>query len=179
MLLLLVFLVHLVILPALASQVVYGSSSGQPNSSIYSTAQMIPGFSTVPQSLDLIPEEMDSTSAQFLSLINKDAREAEIQGVIAEVPEIILKCVSRDEAALAWHRRTSPSEFIVPFDQYMESIKANHYIGMRFKMIFEGEEVEHSFTGTIVGIEDVDPVRWIGSKWRCLKVVFSKIPLIL
>eukprot|EP00268_Persea_americana_P065693 TRINITY_DN881_c0_g1_i5.p1 TRINITY_DN881_c0_g1~~TRINITY_DN881_c0_g1_i5.p1 ORF type:complete len:142 (+),score=30.13 TRINITY_DN881_c0_g1_i5:877-1302(+) len=28
---------------------------------------MIPGFSTVPQSLDLIPEEMDSASAQFLS----------------------------------------------------------------------------------------------------------------
>ncbi|XXG66487.1 hypothetical protein AAC387_Pa06g0046 [Persea americana] len=169
---------------------VYGSSSGQPNSSIYSTAQMIPGFSTVPQSLDLIPEEMDSASAQFLSaatthvggtdaviqhsaevssatpfpstaaaldvhvmentplmkdsgavvqtlpatsaserlgsgisdpslttgdaldkyqivsqrlesLITKDAREAEIQGVIAEVPEMILKCVSRDEAALA------------------------------------------------------------------------------
>ncbi|XXG69266.1 hypothetical protein AAC387_Pa06g2181 [Persea americana] len=38
--------------------------------------------------------------------------------------------------------KMSPSEFIVPFDQYMESIKANHYIGMRFKMIFEGEEAE-------------------------------------
>lgn len=36
--------------------------------------------------------------------------------------------------------RTSPSEFIVPFDQYMESVKANHSIGMRFKMRFEGEE---------------------------------------
>ncbi|XXG53738.1 hypothetical protein AAC387_Pa03g1790 [Persea americana] len=47
-------------------------------------------------------------------------------------------------------------------------------------MIFEGEEVEHSFTGTIVGIEDVDPMRWIGSKWRCLKVQWdgtSSVPL--
>ncbi|KAJ8627533.1 hypothetical protein MRB53_020840 [Persea americana] len=40
-------------------------------------------------------------STRFLeSLITKDAREAEIQGAIAEVPEMILKCVSRDEADL-------------------------------------------------------------------------------
>ncbi|XXG89149.1 hypothetical protein AAC387_Pa12g1223 [Persea americana] len=76
--------------------------------------------------------------------------------------------------------KTSPSEIIVPFDQYMESIKANHYIGMRVKMIFEGEEAEQSFTGTIVDIEDVDHRRWIGSKWRCLKVRWdgtSSVPL--
>lgn len=36
--------------------------------------------------------------------------------------------------------RTSPSEFIVPFDRYMESVKNNYTIGMRFKMRFEGEE---------------------------------------
>jgi hypothetical protein len=36
--------------------------------------------------------------------------------------------------------RTSPAEFIVPYDQYMESIKNNYSIGMRFKMRFEGEE---------------------------------------
>lgn len=36
--------------------------------------------------------------------------------------------------------RTSPAEFIVPFDQYMESVKNNYSIGMRFKMRFEGEE---------------------------------------
>ncbi|KAJ6835455.1 CCR4-NOT transcription complex subunit 1 [Iris pallida] len=35
------------------------------------------------------------------NLIAKDARETEIQGVIAEVPDIILRCLSRDEAGLA------------------------------------------------------------------------------
>ncbi|CAK7347840.1 unnamed protein product [Dovyalis caffra] len=35
------------------------------------------------------------------TLVTSDSREAEIQGVVAEVPEIILRCVSRDEAALA------------------------------------------------------------------------------
>ncbi|XP_077229471.1 auxin response factor 2B-like isoform X1 [Tasmannia lanceolata] len=67
--------------------------------------------------------------------------------------------------------RTSPSEFIVPFDQYMESVKNNHFIGMRFKMRFEGEEApEQRFTGTIVGIGDVDSNQWPGSKWSSLKV---------
>ncbi|PON57727.1 CCR4-NOT transcription complex subunit [Trema orientale] len=40
-------------------------------------------------------------SQKLEALVINDAREAEIQGVVAEVPEIILRCVSRDEAALA------------------------------------------------------------------------------
>nr|AAP06759.1 auxin response factor-like protein [Mangifera indica] len=86
--------------------------------------------------------------------------------------------------ATAWHAvstgtmftvyykpRISPAEFIVPFDQYMESVKSNYSIGMGFEMRFEGEEApEQRYTGTIVGIEDADPQRWPDSKWRCLKV---------
>nr|AKH61013.1 auxin response factor 2-like protein [Lupinus luteus] len=86
--------------------------------------------------------------------------------------------------ATAWHAvstgtmftvyykpRTSPTEFIVPYDQYMESLQINYTIGMRFKMRFEGEEApEQRFTGTIVGIEDADPKKWPDSKWRSLKV---------
>ncbi|XP_060964127.1 uncharacterized protein LOC133033427 isoform X2 [Cannabis sativa] len=40
-------------------------------------------------------------SQKLESLITNEAREAEIQGIVTEVPEIILRCVSRDEAALA------------------------------------------------------------------------------
>ncbi|KAK9113348.1 hypothetical protein Syun_020145 [Stephania yunnanensis] len=66
---------------------------------------------------------------------------------------------------------TSPAEFLVPFEQYMESVKKNYSIGMRFKMRFEGEEApEQRFTGTVVGIGDADQDRWPQSKWRCLKV---------
>ncbi|KAJ6825749.1 auxin response factor 2-like isoform X1 [Iris pallida] len=86
--------------------------------------------------------------------------------------------------ATAWHAvntgtmftvyykpRMSPSEFIVPYNQYMEALKGNHSIGMRFTMRFEGEEApEQRFTGTIVGMGDSDANRWPGSKWRCLKV---------
>ncbi|MCL7031241.1 hypothetical protein MKW94_001605 [Papaver nudicaule] len=91
--------------------------------------------------------------------------------------------------ATAWHAvstgtmftvyykpRTSPAEFIVPFDQYMESVKNNHSIGMRFKMRFEGEEApEQRFTGTIVGNGESDPNRWPSSKWRSLKELLVRV----
>ncbi|GMI76666.1 ORESARA 14, ARF1-BINDING PROTEIN, auxin response factor 2, HLS1 SUPPRESSOR [Hibiscus trionum] len=104
----------------------------------------------------------------------------------ANVPSSVISSHSMHLGVLAtaWHAyttrtiftvyykpRTSPAEFIVPFDQYMESMKNNYSIGMRFKMRFEGEEApEQRFTGTIVGIEDADPKKWKDSKWRYLKV---------
>ncbi|CAM0873668.1 unnamed protein product [Alopecurus aequalis] len=86
--------------------------------------------------------------------------------------------------ATAWHAvntgtmftvyykpRTSPAEFVVPQDRYMESLKCNYSIGMRFKMRFEGEEApEQRFTGTVVGMDDSDPAGWAESQWRSLKV---------
>ncbi|KAK1259240.1 Auxin response factor 23 [Acorus gramineus] len=104
----------------------------------------------------------------------------------ANVPSSVISSHSMHLGVLAtaWHAvstgtmftvyykpRTSPSEFIVPFDQCMESLKSNYSIGMRFKMRFEGEEApEQRFTGTIVGIGDIDPKTWSGSTWRNLKV---------
>ncbi|KAH9621637.1 hypothetical protein KSS87_004074 [Heliosperma pusillum] len=86
--------------------------------------------------------------------------------------------------ATAWHAistgtmftvyykpRTSPAQFIVPYDQYTECVKTQYSIGMRFKMRFEGEESpEQRFTGTVVGIADADAKRWPESNWRSLKV---------
>ncbi|PUZ47918.1 hypothetical protein GQ55_7G204500 [Panicum hallii var. hallii] len=56
--------------------------------------------------------------------------------------------------ATAWHAINTKSmftayynpnlgrapQFIIPYDQYMESLKNNYSIGMRFRMRFEGEE---------------------------------------
>ncbi|KAL5999839.1 hypothetical protein ACLOJK_038126 [Asimina triloba] len=61
-------------------------------------------------------QEMHWTSIQLVAqkldaLIAKDARDMEIQGVIAEVPEIILRCVNRDEAALAVAQKVFKSLF--------------------------------------------------------------------
>lgn len=45
---------------------VYGSTSRQLNQDIYSSGQEGQGFSAVPQPMDLISEEMDCGSQQFL-----------------------------------------------------------------------------------------------------------------
>ncbi|KAJ0795023.1 putative transcription factor ARF family [Helianthus annuus] len=104
----------------------------------------------------------------------------------ANVPSSVISSHSMHLGVLAtaWHAvqtgtiftvyykpRTSPAEFIIPYDRYMESMKNNYSIGMRFKMKFEGEEApEQRFTGTVVGIEESDPKTWPDSKWGCLKV---------
>eukprot|EP00258_Populus_trichocarpa_P037953 XP_024453972.1 auxin response factor 2 isoform X1 [Populus trichocarpa] len=86
--------------------------------------------------------------------------------------------------ATAWHAvstgsmftvyykpRTSPAEFIIPVDKYMESVKINYAIGMRFKMRFEADDApEQRFSGTVIGVEEADPKKWPRSNWRCLKV---------
>ncbi|KAJ1286925.1 hypothetical protein BS78_03G390100 [Paspalum vaginatum] len=104
---------------------------------------------------------------------------------LSNVPSSVISSHSMHLGVLAtaWHAintksmftvyykpRTSPSEFIIPYDQYMESVKNNYSIGMRFRMRFEGEEApEQRFTGTIVGCENLDPL-WPESCWRYLKV---------
>ncbi|XAR63221.1 hypothetical protein NMG60_11023087 [Bertholletia excelsa] len=46
-------------------------------------------------------EKYHIISEKLENLINQDAKDADIQGIVNEVPGIILRCVSRDEAALA------------------------------------------------------------------------------
>ncbi|XP_068669588.1 uncharacterized protein [Aristolochia californica] len=55
---------------------------------LLSTGEALDKYQTVAQKLEAL-------------ITTKDARDADIQGVIAEVPDILLRCVSRDEAALA------------------------------------------------------------------------------
>uniref|UniRef100_A0A0A9GNR2 BED-type domain-containing protein n=1 Tax=Arundo donax TaxID=35708 RepID=A0A0A9GNR2_ARUDO len=46
-------------------------------------------------------ERYQQVAQKLESLIAKDGKDVEIQSIIAEVPDILLRCVSRDEAALA------------------------------------------------------------------------------
>ncbi|XP_050236807.1 auxin response factor 2B-like isoform X2 [Mercurialis annua] len=73
-----------------------------------------------------------------------------------------------------FHPWTSPTEFIIPLDQYLESAEIDYSVGTRFRMLFEGEECSEqridSFEGSIISSEDVDQFRWPNSEWRSLKV---------
>ncbi|XP_059076943.1 auxin response factor 1-like [Cryptomeria japonica] len=45
----------------------------------------------------------------------------------------------RTKFSVYYKPRNSPSEFIIPYDQYMEAMNSNFLVGMRFRMRIEGE----------------------------------------
>ncbi|KAL4204717.1 hypothetical protein AMTRI_Chr01g111260 [Amborella trichopoda] len=72
---------------------------------------------------------------------------------------------------VSYNPRASPAEFIVPYWKYYKNFNQQFSLGMRFKMKIETEDAaERRCTGLISGVGDIDPVRWPGSKWRCLMV---------
>ncbi|KAK4782811.1 hypothetical protein SAY86_007185 [Trapa natans] len=72
--------------------------------------------------------------------------------------------------------RSTTSEFIIPYRKFFKSLDCSFTPGMRFKMRFEGEDAsEQRHSGFITGINDVDPIRWPGSKWRCLLVKWDNM----
>uniref|UniRef100_A0A5B6ZXB6 Auxin response factor n=2 Tax=Davidia involucrata TaxID=16924 RepID=A0A5B6ZXB6_DAVIN len=80
---------------------------------------------------------------------------------------------------ICYNPRASSSEFIIPFRKFSRSLTHSFFVGMRFKMRFETEDAaERRYTGLVTGISDMDPVRWPGSKWRCLLVRWDDIEAI-
>ncbi|KAK8992388.1 hypothetical protein V6N11_048472 [Hibiscus sabdariffa] len=100
----------------------------------------------------------------FPSLCSKQLNCSTFADVVHAVP---MKSVF----SIYYNPRASSSEFIVPVRKFWKSVDHSFSVGMRFKMRFETEDAaERRYTGLVTGISDFDPVRWPGSKWRCLLV---------
>ncbi|CAL9151066.1 unnamed protein product, partial [Musa hybrid cultivar] len=75
-----------------------------------------------------------------------------------------------------YNPRVSSSEFIIPYRKFVKSLSNSISVGMRFKLLYEGDDAtDRRSTGLITGISDMDPVRWPGSKWRCLLVNWDDV----
>ncbi|XP_039070680.1 auxin response factor 3-like isoform X2 [Hibiscus syriacus] len=81
----------------------------------------------------------------------------------------------RSVFSICYNPRASSSDFVIPVHKFLNSLDFSFSIGMRFKMRFEGEDAERRHSGVVTRISDVDPVRWPGSKWRCLLVRWDDI----
>ncbi|CAO2842897.1 unnamed protein product [Amaranthus hypochondriacus] len=78
--------------------------------------------------------------------------------------------------SVCYNPRASSSEFVVPFRRFMKSLDTSFSVGMRFKMRFETEDAgERRYTGVVTGMAELDPMRWPGSKWRCLMVRWDDV----
>ncbi|CAA2970149.1 auxin response factor 19-like [Olea europaea subsp. europaea] len=71
-----------------------------------------------------------------------------------------------------YNPRASPSEFVIPLAKYYKAVCSNQIsIGLRFRMMFETEDSgTRRYMGTIIGVGDLDPLRWKNSQWRNLQV---------
>ncbi|GAU39545.1 hypothetical protein TSUD_37980 [Trifolium subterraneum] len=70
----------------------------------------------------------------------------------------------------------TPFEFMIPLKTYVDSIERDYFIGMRVHKLLSAVEQSGRRYGTIVGNEDIDPIRWPGSEWRCIKVKWDSTP---
>ncbi|TYH67195.1 hypothetical protein ES332_D06G171600v1 [Gossypium tomentosum] len=78
--------------------------------------------------------------------------------------------------SIYYNPRASSSDFVIPVHKFWKCLDPSFSIGMRFKMQFEAEDAaERRHSGVITGISDINPVRWPGSKWRCLMVRWDDI----
>lgn len=90
--------------------------------------------------------------------------------------DVVNALSKRSAFSVCYNPRVSSSEFIIPVNKFLKSLGCSYSAGMRFRMRFETEDAaERRFTGLIAGISDADPVRWPGSKWKCLLVRWDDI----
>ncbi|KAK6115761.1 hypothetical protein DH2020_008030 [Rehmannia glutinosa] len=83
---------------------------------------------------------------------------------------------NRTPFTIFYNPRACPSEFVIPFAKFRKAVYGTQLsIGMRFGIMFETEESsKRRYMGTVIGISDVDPLRWPNSKWRSLQVEWDE-----
>ncbi|KAH7523533.1 hypothetical protein FEM48_Zijuj06G0021400 [Ziziphus jujuba var. spinosa] len=83
---------------------------------------------------------------------------------------------NRSPFTIFYNPRACPSEFVIPLARHRKAVYGTQLsVGMRFGMMFETEESgKRRYMGTIIGISDLDPLRWPGSKWRNLQVEWDE-----
>ncbi|XP_061968557.1 auxin response factor 5-like isoform X2 [Populus nigra] len=83
---------------------------------------------------------------------------------------------NRSPFTIFYNPRACPSDFVIPLIKFRKTVFGTQVsVGMRFGMMFETEESgKRRYMGTIVGISDLDPLRWPGSKWRNLQVEWDE-----
>nr|GMD06819.1 auxin response factor 3 [Ipomoea batatas] len=90
---------------------------------------------------------------------------------VSGILDVVNAISTRGIFNVCYNPRDSLSKFVVPYRKFSRSLLHSFAPGVRFKLHFETEDAaERRYTGLVIGVGDVDPVRWPGSKWRSLLV---------
>uniref|UniRef100_A0A0A9CRD8 Auxin response factor n=1 Tax=Arundo donax TaxID=35708 RepID=A0A0A9CRD8_ARUDO len=71
---------------------------------------------------------------------------------------------------ISYNPRATASEYIIPYRKFIKSLNHSVCIGTRINFQCENEDVNERRSGMVIGISEVDPMKWPGSKWRSLLV---------
>ncbi|TVU35080.1 hypothetical protein EJB05_16949 [Eragrostis curvula] len=71
---------------------------------------------------------------------------------------------------ISYNPRATGSEYIIPYQKFLKSLNHPVCTGTRINFQCENEDVNERRSGMIVGISEVDSMKWPGSKWRSLLV---------
>ncbi|KAK8453676.1 hypothetical protein SEVIR_5G324700v4 [Setaria viridis] len=71
---------------------------------------------------------------------------------------------------ISYNPRATASEYIIPYRKFIKSLNRPVCIGARINFQCHNEDVSERRSGMVVGISEVDSVKWPGSKWRSLLV---------
>nr|CAB3474282.1 unnamed protein product [Digitaria exilis] len=66
--------------------------------------------------------------------------------------------------------RATASEYVIPYQKFLKSLNHSVCIGAKINFQCQNEDVSERRSGMVVGISEVDSIKWPGSKWRSLLV---------
>ncbi|KAK3161968.1 hypothetical protein QOZ80_1BG0083660 [Eleusine coracana subsp. coracana] len=76
----------------------------------------------------------------------------------------------RSVFSISYNPRATCSEYIIPYQKFLKSLNHPVCTGTRINFQCENEDVNERRSGMIVGICEVDSMKWPGSKWKSLLV---------
>ncbi|KAF8663725.1 hypothetical protein HU200_055047 [Digitaria exilis] len=71
---------------------------------------------------------------------------------------------------ISYNPRASASEYVIPYQKFLKSLNHSVCIGANINFQCQNEDVSERRSGMVVGISEVDSIKWPGSKWRSLLV---------
>ncbi|XP_078173490.1 transcriptional factor B3 family protein / auxin-responsive factor AUX/IAA-like protein [Carex rostrata] len=122
-------------------------------------AQLLVGVRRANRQMPTLPSSVLSTDSMHIGVLAAAAHAAS----------------SRSPFTIYYNPRTSPSQFVIPLAKFHKAMYTQVSVGMRFGMMFETDESsKRRYMGTIMSINDHDPLRWPNSKWRSLQVEWDE-----
>ncbi|XP_073279437.1 auxin response factor 3-like isoform X1 [Primulina huaijiensis] len=90
----------------------------------------------------------------------------------SSISEVVNAISLQSNFSIFYNPRARSSDIIVPYHKFSKSVAQSILSGTRFEIHHETEDSSNRShgSGLVISVSDADPVRWPGSRWKCLLV---------